>query len=179
MLQQDGRTAKLADLGVARVAGTAADEGLMATPLYVAPEVVLGNTSADPRSDIYSFGIMLYELFNGNPPFSGSSQQLIQKHIKERPVPLSQAAPSLDTELAAFVDRMIAKSPDVRPQSWKEIHDTLEQILQKIMSIPDVPVQRLPEKKEKSEFVFPHWLKMLLSVGVAIFVTWLIVRLFG
>ena len=151
----------------------------MATPLYVAPEVVLGNAPPDPRSDIYSFGVMLYELFDGNPPFSGSSQQLIQKHINERPVPLSQAVPSLDAELAAYVDRMLAKSMDIRPQSWKEVHDTLSLILQRMKSVPDVPVSRPAEKKKKTEFVFPQWLKMLLSVAGAVFVTWLIVRLFG
>ncbi len=179
ILQDNGVTAKLADLGVARVAGALEEEGLMATPMYVAPEVVLGNAPPDPRSDIYSFGIMLYELFNGNPPFSGSSQQLIQKHINERPVPLSQAVPSLDAELAAYVDRMLAKSMDIRPQSWREVHDTLKQILERIKSVTNVPVSRPAEKKKKTEFVFPQWLKMLLSVAGAVFVTWLIVRLFG
>ena len=46
-------------------------------------------------------------------------------------------------------------------------------------SVPDVPVSRPAEKKKKKEFVFPQWLKMLLSVAGAVFVTWLIVRLFG
>ena len=179
LLQDNSVTAKLADLGVARVAGTAEDEGLMATPMYVAPEVVLAKTPPDPRSDIYSFGVMLYEFFNGNPPFSGRSQQLIQKHINERPVPLSQAVPSLDAELASYIDRMLAKSPDIRPQSWKEVHDTLAQILLRIKSVQDIPVSRPPEKTVKSGFVFPHWLKMLLSIAGAVFATWVIVRIFG
>lgn len=191
MLKKSSGTAKLADFGVARVAGSQVDDGLMATPLYVAPEVVLGSLGADPRSDIYSFGVMLYELFCGNPPFIGSSEELIQKHVNEFPVPVGEEVPGLDRELASFIDRMLAKSPDDRPQSWQEIRDTLQEILNrlKVDAVPGT-VLVVPAVKKKLSILqwlkklvrvvlaLPQWLKMLLAIGAAVLAVILAIRIF-
>lgn len=179
MLQHGGTVAKLADLGVARVAGAQTDDGLMATPLYVAPEVVMGNTQADPRSDIYSFGVMLYELFDGNPPFTGRAEELIRKHVNEYPVSMTEAVPGLDFELASFIDRMLIKSPDVRPQSWLEVKETLQRIWERLKkeNIPSAKpaVWRAPAVG----FKMPQWAKMLLAIVGAVFLAWLIIRIFA
>ena len=175
MLQRGCGTAKLADLGVARVAGSQADDSLMATPLYVAPEVVLGNSSADPRSDIYSFGVMLYELFCGNPPFSGSAEELVRKHVHEIPVPVRQEVPALDMELASCIDRMLAKSPDDRQQSWQEIHDTLQKIYHRIKS---GNASSVPPSGKRKESGFPQWLKMLLAIAAVILGIVVVIRVF-
>jgi serine/threonine-protein kinase len=178
MLKKSSGAAKLADFGVARVAGSQVDDGLMATPLYVAPEIVLGTADADPRSDIYSFGVMLYELFCGNPPFIGTAEELVRKHVSEAPVPVGEAVPGLDWELAAFIDRMIAKSPDERPQSWMEIRDKLQEIFNRLKadSVP-AAVPAVEEDKPKREV--PQWLKMLLAIGAAVLAVVLIITLFG
>ena len=191
MLKKSSGAAKLADFGVARVAGSQVDDGLMATPLYVAPEVVLGTADADPRSDIYSFGVMLYELFCGNPPFLGTPEELVRKHVNEAPVPVREAVPGLDRELASFIDRMIAKLPDDRPQSWMEIHDTLQEIYTRLKadSVP-AAVPASPEVKKKFVLpqwlkklpaiaaALPQWLKMLLAIGAAVLAIILIIQIF-
>ena len=178
MLQHSGAVAKLADLGVARVAGTQSDDSLMATPLYVAPEVILGNGGADPRNDIYSFGVMLYELFCGYPPFTGTAHELIQKHVSEYPLPLIQAAPELDKELASFIDRMLAKLPEKRPQSWQEIRDVLQKILEREKVRSTVKAQPLKAKTELSKIKLPQWAVMLLAIGLSGIAAWLIIRIF-
>lgn len=177
MLQHSGGIAKLADLGVARVAGTQSDDSLMATPLYVAPEVILGNGGADPRNDIYSFGVMLYELFCGYPPFTGTAHELIQKHVSEYPLPLIQAAPDLDRELAEFIDRMLAKLPENRPQSWQEIRDVLQKILEREKIRSTIKAQPLKNWSNKPKFKLPQWLNMLIAIGLSGLIAYLLIRI--
>ena len=134
LIRPDGEV-KLADLGVARIAGTATHNELMATPLYVAPELLTdGAGTPDPRSDIYSFGVMLYELCSGEAPFKGKMEELLEHHINTLPEPLLRRNPDMNISMAALVDRMLAKSPAERPQSWQEIVETLKNIQQSELS---------------------------------------------
>ena len=113
---------KLADLGLAG-AGVSPDGDIVATPLYMAPEVAMGLGSREPVSDVYSFGVMFYELVSGVPPFSGSVEELQRAHVEDLPPPLFSVNPDLDPELASFIDSMLAKDPAERPGSWKEIKE--------------------------------------------------------
>ena len=121
---------KLADLGLAKIVGKddlATD--IMATPLYASPEVILADAgNIGIKSDIYSFGIMLYELLSGKAPFSGNVESVLRQHVDQAPQPLEKRCPRLDRELAAFIGRMIAKSPADRPHDWEEIRNVLQQI---------------------------------------------------
>ena len=121
-------TLRLADLGLANISGRggSADGSFMATPMYVAPELVSGAAaSATMRSDIYSFGIMLYELVAGKPPFQGDTEEMLRAHVEEEPPPLIGENPDIPRALADFIHRMIRKSPEERPESWSEIGDFL------------------------------------------------------
>ena len=123
------RTLKLADLGLSHVSGRvdSEDGSIMATPMYVAPEVVsLALHEPDVRSDIYSFGVMFYEMLAGKPPFDGDTETLIHCHTEVPAPPLTDANPDVPRELAELTARMLAKSPDDRPQSWQEIKSFLE-----------------------------------------------------
>jgi len=109
LIGPDG-VAKLADFGIAkgldltRVTGTST---LLGTPAYLAPEGPL-----DERSDLYSLGIVAYELLAGGPPFAGSTyQEVIVRHIREAP-DLSKVPP----EARDIVGRLLAKDPAARPQ---------------------------------------------------------------
>ena len=121
----------LMDFGIARMAfvGQLTRTGtLMGTPHYLPPEQPLGKT-VDGRSDIYSLGIMFYEMLAGRVPFHDEAAiALIYKHINEQPPPLKDLAPELATELTQIVHKMIEKSPDNRHQSAHELYDALESL---------------------------------------------------
>src|SRR5260221_8212727 len=98
---------KLTDFGLARVAEDAklTRTGFVSgTPLYMAPEQALGE-EADPRSDLFSFGAVLYEMCAGEPPFAGNSALAILRQIAEtRERPLSELNPEIPEWLARTID---------------------------------------------------------------------------
>ena len=123
----DGHTLRLADLGLANISGrsSSADGSFMATPMYVAPELIAGTTAATMQSDIYSFGVMLYELVAGKPPFNGDTEEILRAHLEDEPPPLLGENPDIPRTLAEFIHRMMKKKPEERPESWAEIGDFL------------------------------------------------------
>ena len=93
----------------------------LGTPLYMSPEQVQGHT-VDNRSDIYSFGVTCYHLLAGEPPFRGASAfDVALKHVQEQPRPLSDLRPDLPPDVCAMIHKMMAKNPDDRFQSAKDI----------------------------------------------------------
>ena len=93
----------------------------LGTPLYMSPEQVQGH-AVDNRSDLYSFGVTCYHLLAGEPPFRGTSAfDVALKHVQEQPRPLSDLRPDLPPELCGMIHKMMAKNPDDRYQSAKDI----------------------------------------------------------
>ncbi len=93
----------------------------MGTPLYMSPEQVEGK-AVDPRTDIYSFGVTCYHLLAGQPPFRGQSAfEVALQHVQQEPVPLAQIRPDLPAELCALVHKMMAKRPEDRFQTGREV----------------------------------------------------------
>jgi serine/threonine protein kinase len=91
------------------------------TPLYMAPEQVQGK-KCDPRSDIYSFGVLMYELLAKRPPFLGTTEKaLLEKHVKEPPPPMRTFVKTISPELDALVARMLAKAPEDRFQDMTTV----------------------------------------------------------
>jgi serine/threonine protein kinase len=126
---------KICDLGLARSGSSDGDpdDDVMVTPLYAAPEVIRQESrNADPRSDIYSFGVLLYELSCGAAPFQGSLDEIIAGHLSVTPEPLIRQNPDMDREMAEFIDRMIAKSPDDCPADWKEVRTVFGNIRKRL-----------------------------------------------
>jgi len=125
MFRADG-TPVLLDFGIARVLESTTQltrSGMaMGTPRYMSPEQ-LNARRADGRSDIYSLGVVLYEMLSGAPPFKGSqTMTVIMKHVTE-PVP------RLADDLAAFqplLDRMLAKERSKRPATEKEWQELIK-----------------------------------------------------
>ena len=130
---------KLLDFGIAKVA-QAENEGkpgeqqpktatdvVMGTPRYMAPEQCRGGIAIDGKADVYSLGVMLYEMLAGRPPFSGASGEVLAMHIYETPPPLRQVAPHVPEELTTLIHRLLAKKKEERP-TMAEAQAALDQV---------------------------------------------------
>lgn len=128
-------TIKMLDFGIAKILDGDASAGLtqtgmmFGTPEYMSPEQASG-AQVDHRSDVYSLGLVLYEMLVGQPPFRGRNKMaLLQRHIRETPTPVERACPSpLPRGLAKVVAQALAKDADARPQSMAEFAQLLQEI---------------------------------------------------
>ena len=114
---------KIMDFGIARVRGsqrlTRAGQ-MFATLLYASPEQIKGN-DVDERSDLYSLGVVLYEMIAGSPPFTAENDHaLMTAHLETPPPPLAARVQSLDAQIEAAVLRALAKRPEDRFASVEE-----------------------------------------------------------
>ncbi len=127
----ENRTGKyfIADFGIARSesSNTLTQTGLIiGTPHYLSPEQIKGKKT-DNRSDIYSFGAMLYELVSGQPIFQGvSSIEILYQHVNEEPKSIKELAPDCPDEIVYIIEKCLEKNPDNRFQTAIEILDALE-----------------------------------------------------
>ena len=119
---------KLADFGLSRCFSETQGVHLtqsnvtMGTPLYMSPEQVEGKKTVDHRSDIYSFGVTAYHMFAGHPPFRGTSPHLVAaQHVQAEAQPLAEIRPDLPADLCAIIAKMMAKKPEARYQTAREI----------------------------------------------------------
>ncbi len=121
-------TVKVTDFGTAKILqfGTVQQTAhVMGTPSYMSPEQVKGRP-VDGRSDIFSIGVMLYEMLTGEKPFPGQSiTTVIYKIVNEDPIPPRQINPSIHPGLNDIVLRALAKEPEVRYQSCRELLEDL------------------------------------------------------
>lgn len=127
--------AKLADFGLARFESQSeslamTQEGtLLGTPRYMSPEQCRGET-VDVRSDLYSLGVMLFEMLAGRPLFEAENQAgLIHKHCHELPPPLGRLRPDLSQAAASVVDKCLSKNRDARYGTAAELLIDVESLL--------------------------------------------------
>jgi HAMP domain-containing protein len=123
---------KLMDFGIASVdniiSGERSSELIGGTAAYISPEQALGK-GADERSDIYSLGILLMEMFIGQRPFYASNDQdLMLKHVNEEPLPISYQWADAPQELEQLINQCLAKKPKDRPQSVQAVISRLKLI---------------------------------------------------
>jgi serine/threonine-protein kinase len=98
------------------------------TPAYMSPEQALADTTADHRSDIYSFGILAYEMLSGSTPFSGrSTQAVLTAHAMEVPEHIQKRRPNLAPWLGSLIMQCLEKRPSDRPQAAAELVQVLHQ----------------------------------------------------
>ena len=125
---------KILDFGVAKI--LASPDGsqsvktrtgsLMGTPLYMSPEQCKGAGVLDHRTDIYSLGVMLFEMLAGRPPFMAEGVgELFAKHMLEEPPQLTEFAPNAPPHMAAAIMKSLAKEPDARFANMEEFRKAL------------------------------------------------------
>jgi len=102
----------------------------LGTPAYMAPEQALGDPATDARADIYSWGVVAWELLGGAHPFAGrtTAQALIAAHVAEAPPSLSAKRPEVPESLARLVMHCLEKNPANRPASATELLASLESV---------------------------------------------------
>lgn len=137
----------IVDFGVARVeTSTMTQTGqTLGTPSYMSPEQVMGQ-KIDGRSDIFSVGVILYELLTGQRPFSaeGGITTLIFRIVNEPPIPLSKVKKNVSIKFEPIIEKALAKSPDERYQNCRELTTALE-------PLKGVPEKTLTLKLSKDE----------------------------
>lgn len=126
---------KVADFGIARAIGAAIEQGLtqtgavMGTATYFSPEQAQG-AQPDPRSDLYSLGVIMYEMLAGEPPFTGENAIAIAyKQVHDMPVPLRTRNPELAPAFSAIVMKCLAKDPNRRYPTALALADDLRRFV--------------------------------------------------
>ncbi|MBK8250569.1 MAG: protein kinase [Gemmatimonadetes bacterium] len=132
LIDRDGRV-MVTDFGIARAITEGADARLTATgtaigtPAYMSPEQSMGEREVDGRSDLYSLGIVGYQMLTGDLPFNASSTPaLLVKHLSEAPPPITDRCPSLSPDLASAIMIMLEKDPADRFASATALANALE-----------------------------------------------------
>ncbi|MCW8128844.1 MAG: serine/threonine protein kinase [Planctomycetota bacterium] len=118
---------KLSDLGFARVPLSQVNWARFSagTPIYMSPEQALGSrgsSKVDHRSDLYSLGATIYHAITGQPPFTSKvEEEILQGHLKERPVAVNVRVPKVSMEFAKLIGRLLEKNPDHRYQTAEHL----------------------------------------------------------
>ncbi|RLC91404.1 MAG: Stk1 family PASTA domain-containing Ser/Thr kinase [Chloroflexi bacterium] len=129
LVTRDGR-AKVTDFGIARAlseSGLTESETVWGSPLYFSPEQALGEPPS-PASDVYSIGIMMYEMLAGAPPFQAEKPAaLALMHMREEPPPLAARNPQVPPQLEWIIRKVLAKEPAARYRTASQLAHVLEE----------------------------------------------------
>jgi serine/threonine protein kinase len=189
--------AKVADFGLSRCF---IDDGQslhltqsgisMGTPLYMSPEQVECK-QVDHRSDIYSFGVTCFHMLAGHPPFRGQSPfEVAIQHVQSEPPRLADIRPDLPADLCALVHRLMAKKPEARVQTGREVVKELVRLRDSLVGVAATspvltagPVSPQPDDASATQIIAPtaarprwRWLaaaSIVLALGGGLFAGWL------
>ena len=181
--EHDGRI-KVLDFGLAKLAaaspehsdamtipaGLATGEGrILGSAAYMSPEQAEGKP-VDVRSDLFSLGVMLYEMATGQRPFTGdTSISIISSIVKDTPKSITELNPSLPSDLGRIVRRALSKDPERRYQSAKDLRNDLEELKTPIgsagLASPAFPRARAW-----------LWIGVAAAAGLAMTAAWLLLR---
>lgn len=133
----DGHTIRITDFGIAHVDSPNKEHrtmmgAVLGTPQYMSPEQVEGQP-VDGRSDLFSLGVILYQLITGEKPFvSETLTSLLMKIVQEDPVPIDAKKPDIPQSLQKIIERLLSKRPEQRIQTGKELATALRSVVHEI-----------------------------------------------
>ena len=176
IISKDGK-AKVADFGIARAVSRQTENSYaIGSVHYIAPEQASGGLS-DERSDIYSFGITLYEMVTGKVPFDGDNAvSVAMAHMEKEILPPSQINNQVSAGLEAIILKCTRKKPEERYASSSEVINDLRRVLMNPSPVPQKPKEEKTESGEvhsdnsassrgKKEKDISHHLERLFSIG--------------
>jgi len=145
MLTSDGQ-GKIADFGIARIESSSMTQAgtVLGTPAYMSPEQFMGQV-VDSRTDIYSSGVMLYQLLTGERPFEGGMSAIMHKALNTDPPLPSQISVTCPPAFDAVVRKAMAKRPEARFQSAAEFLEALQ------AAVAGKPIPGMPVAEEADE----------------------------
>jgi tRNA A-37 threonylcarbamoyl transferase component Bud32 len=176
ILQPDpeGYEPKLIDFGLAKLSEVTSAAKLtrhgqiVGTPEYMSPEQI-ANQEIDGRSDVYSLACLLYEMVAGRPPFSGGDDvQLLYQQLQKPAEPITNLVPGAPPELWAALERALAKSPDDRFRSMRQMAEALEALLPAQLAMRTISVARPAQ--------LPKW-PLVATVVLGVALGWLLSHL--
>ena len=155
-------SALLMDFGISKAASaaTTTDSGIaVGTPTYMSPEQATGDQAVDHRSDIYSVGVLGYQMLTGKPPFTGrTAHQIIAGHVAELPAPIRKTNPSVPKALADAIERCLEKNPEHRFQSAMGLSEALQQVT--------FGIEMEPQVIEPRNYAMPFFAGLALACNV-------------
>lgn len=180
ILDEEGR-AKVTDFGIARAGASDMTEtgSIMGTAQYLSPEQAQGQP-VSPRSDLYSIGVMLYELLTGRVPFDAESPVAIAvRHVSDRPIPPAEVNPDVPPALEAVVMKALEKDPARRFADADEFIAALEAaraqptVVGREMVLEPYPMPGEPfaetEHRESRWWLWLLLLLLLAAIGVGVY----------
>ncbi len=150
--------ATLTDFGLALLQVKGSHGEIFGTPHYMAPEQAVNSAGAVPQSDLYSLGVILYEMLTGSLPFNGNSAlEIAMLHMTEQPSSPHERNPSLHPAFVPFLEKALQKEPANRYQSGKDLSIALREAIDAASSTPQPTEETLlhishlkvPEKVSK------------------------------
>jgi serine/threonine-protein kinase len=178
LLNGDGR-AKVTDFGIARSLdvqqGVTQTGTVLGTSEYIAPEQAQGR-NVDEQTDVYSLGVVLYELLSGHVPFAGENFVAVaMRHINDPPPPLADSRPDVPARVEAAVRRAMAKEPSDRFATMADLCAELEACLAELQGAtqvlpghsPPPPSPRRPPRRRASAWPVVVALALLICGGAA------------
>jgi serine/threonine protein kinase len=175
LIDERGR-AVLTDFGIVKAAdGTSLTRTgtLVGTPEYMSPEQVRG-LEVDRRSDVYSLGVVAYEMLAGKAPFGGDTASILHSHVYEQPSPLDEVSPKVPVGVAKVVGRALQKDPQERYHTASDLAEALEaglagRVLEEPETLVDVAgLETALSRREKRTLVASPTRRWPLAGGLAV-----------
>ena len=140
----------------------------MGTPAYMSPEQVSGRT-LDHRTDIFSLGVILYEMAAGHRPFEGtSSAELISSILRDRPPLITDLRPELPADLSRMIRRCLEKDPRYRMQTARDVSNEFRDMARIYDSLPDFHIDGAHYDPGRGPREPPFEKRRLLGRGAAV-----------
>jgi serine/threonine-protein kinase len=168
----NSETIKIADFGIAHIDDPNSAQqtqvgAVLGTPQYMSPEQVMGQ-KVDGRSDLFSLGVILYQLCTGQRPFDGDTMAtLLYKITKDDPPPIAQLDPGTPAGLQHIVNKLLAKAPERRFQSGEELAKALRHELKALQELSrDADKQRYIPIRVRSTLLMGTLVALTMAVSV-------------